>query len=75
MPEATARSIRSTGRTPDSFSSLVVGNGRHWIGGGSWSTLLVPELAPEIRRPNGGNVLLVFALPAGAESRRTEVER
>ncbi len=33
------------------------------IGGGSWSTLLVPELAPEIRRPNNGNALLVFALP------------
>jgi len=33
------------------------------IGGGSWSTLIVPELAPEIRRPNSGNTLLVFALP------------
>src|SRR6267142_4287792 len=33
------------------------------IGGGSWSTLITPELAPEIRRPNSGNVLLVFALP------------
>jgi alcohol dehydrogenase (cytochrome c) len=36
------------------------------IGGGSWSTLLVPELAPEIRRPNSGNSLLVFALPGAA---------
>ena len=36
------------------------------IGGGSWSTLIAPELAPEIRRPNSGNALLVFALPAGA---------
>ena len=35
------------------------------IGGGSWSTLIPPELAPEIRRPNSGNVLLVFALPGG----------
>jgi alcohol dehydrogenase (cytochrome c) len=35
------------------------------IGGGSWSTLIPPELAPEIRRPNSGNVLLVFALPDG----------
>jgi alcohol dehydrogenase (cytochrome c) len=35
------------------------------IGGGSWSTLIPPELAPEIRRPNGGNTLLVFALPGG----------
>jgi alcohol dehydrogenase (cytochrome c) len=33
------------------------------IGGGSWSTLLAPELSPEIRRPNSGNTLLVFALP------------
>jgi alcohol dehydrogenase (cytochrome c) len=33
------------------------------VGGGSWSTLLGPELAPEIRRPNSGNSLLVFALP------------
>ena len=33
------------------------------IGGGSWSTLITPELAPEIRRPNSGNALLVFALP------------
>jgi alcohol dehydrogenase (cytochrome c) len=33
------------------------------IGGGSWSTLIPPELAPEIRRPNSGNTLLVFALP------------
>ncbi len=33
------------------------------IGGGSWSTLITPELAPEIRRPNSGNSLLVFALP------------
>ena len=33
------------------------------VGGGSWSTLLGPELAPEIHRPNSGNALLVFALP------------
>ena len=36
------------------------------IGGGGWSTLLTPELAPEIRRPNSGNSILVFALPGGA---------
>jgi alcohol dehydrogenase (cytochrome c) len=35
------------------------------IGGGSWSALIPPELAPEIRRPNSGNSLLVFALPDG----------
>ena len=38
------------------------------IGGGSWSTLLTPELAPEIRRPNSGNSIMVFALPGGATS-------
>ena len=32
------------------------------VGGGSWSTLIPPELAPEIRRPNSGNSILVFAL-------------
>lgn len=33
------------------------------IGGGSWSTLIAPELAGQIRRPNSGNSLLVFAVP------------
>jgi alcohol dehydrogenase (cytochrome c) len=33
------------------------------VGGGSWSTLIAPELAPEIRRPNSGNSMFVFALP------------
>jgi alcohol dehydrogenase (cytochrome c) len=33
------------------------------VGGGSWTTLIPPELAPEIRRPNSGNALFVFALP------------
>lgn len=37
------------------------------IGGGSWSTLIAPELAPNIRRPNTGNALLVFALPGTTE--------
>jgi len=32
-------------------------------GGGSWSTLIPSELAPEIRQPKSGNALLVFALP------------
>ena len=35
------------------------------IGGGSWSTLIAPELAGQIRRPNSGNSLLVFTLPSG----------
>jgi alcohol dehydrogenase (cytochrome c) len=32
-------------------------------GGGSWSTAIPAELAPEIRQPKSGNALLVFALP------------
>jgi alcohol dehydrogenase (cytochrome c) len=32
-------------------------------GGGSWSTLIPLELAPEIQRPKPGNALFVFALP------------
>jgi alcohol dehydrogenase (cytochrome c) len=39
------------------------------IGGGSWSTLIPPELAPEIRRPNSGNALIVFALPDASLSK------
>jgi alcohol dehydrogenase (cytochrome c) len=35
------------------------------VGGGSWTTLITPELAPEIHRPNSGNALFVFALPDG----------
>jgi alcohol dehydrogenase (cytochrome c) len=54
------------------FPITYLANGRQYvampagIGGGSWSTLIAPELAPEIRRPNSGNALLVFALPAGS---------
>ena len=68
---ATGRIVWQT-RLPTSaqgFPITYLANGRQYvampagIGGGSWSTLLVPELAPEIRRPNSGNVLLVFALP------------
>jgi PQQ-dependent dehydrogenase (methanol/ethanol family) len=39
------------------------------IGGGSWSTLIAPELRPDIRRPLGGNSLLVFALPDAPTAR------
>jgi alcohol dehydrogenase (cytochrome c) len=39
------------------------------IGGGSWSTLIGPELRPDIRRPLGGNALLVFALPSPSTAR------
>jgi len=37
------------------------------VGGGSWTTLITPELAPEIHRPNSGNALFVFALPGGTK--------
>ena len=40
-------------------------------GGGSWTTMIPPELAPEIRRPNAGNTLLVFALPGGTRETQT----
>ena len=40
------------------------------IGGGSWSTLIAPELRPDIRRPLGGNSLLVFALPTAPANAR-----
>jgi len=33
------------------------------VGGGSWSTLIAPDLARQVRRPNSGNAVLVFALP------------
>ena len=54
------------------FPITYLANGKQYvampagIGGGSWSTLIAPELAPEIRRPNSGNVLLVFALPSAS---------
>jgi alcohol dehydrogenase (cytochrome c) len=38
------------------------------IGGGSWSTLIAPELRPDIRRPLGGNSIFVFALPETART-------
>ena len=69
--------LKVTGNVPITY----LANGKQYvampagIGGGSWSTLLAPELAPEIRRPNGGNVLLVFALPSGADSKGQEVQR
>jgi alcohol dehydrogenase (cytochrome c) len=75
---ATGRILWQT-RLPTSaqgFPITYLANGKQYvampagIGGGSWSTLLAPELSPEIRRPNGGNVLLVFALPAAGSTAR-----
>jgi alcohol dehydrogenase (cytochrome c) len=39
------------------------------IGGASWSTLIPQELRPDIRRPQRGNSLHVFALPGEAPKR------
>ena len=71
---ATGRILWQT-RLPNSgqgFPITYLANGKQYvampagIGGGSWSTLLVPELSPEMRRPSSGNVLMVFAVPDGA---------
>lgn len=43
----------------DGRQYVAIGTG---IGGGSWTTIPL-ELAPEKRRPSGGNGLFVFALP------------
>jgi PQQ-dependent dehydrogenase (methanol/ethanol family) len=78
--EATSGKILWQTRLPTSaqgFPVTYLAQGKQYvavpagIGGGSWSTLLVPELAPEIRRPNSGNSLLVFALPGDAAARST----
>jgi len=71
--DATSGKVLWQTRLPTSaqgFPVTYLAKGRQYvampagIGGGSWSTLIPIELAPEIRRPNSGNVLLVFALPA-----------
>jgi alcohol dehydrogenase (cytochrome c) len=33
------------------------------VGGGSWSTTIPAQLTPELKTPNTGNALYVFALP------------
>ena len=54
--------------SPQGFPISYLARGKHpsqypvGVGGGSWSTLIPPELAPEIRRPNAGNAIFVFAL-------------
>ncbi len=51
-------------------------NGRQYVavpagaGGASWSTLIAPELRPDLKRPQGGNAVFVFALPATAAAPR-----
>lgn len=39
------------------------------VGGASWSTLIAADLRPDIRRPQGGNAVFVFALPGDAPAR------
>lgn len=52
------------------FPITYLAKGKQYIampagtGGGSWSTLIPAELAPEIRAPRSGNAMFVFALPA-----------
>jgi alcohol dehydrogenase (cytochrome c) len=52
------------------FPITYLAKGKQYIampagtGGGSWSTLIPAELAPEIRAPRSGNAVFVFALPA-----------
>ena len=48
----------------DGRQYIAIGTG---TGGGSWTTMPA-ELIPDVRRPNGGNGLFVFALPAEQES-------
>jgi alcohol dehydrogenase (cytochrome c) len=59
-------------RTPTSVQGFPITyavNGRQYIavpsgtGGGSWTSLLPVELTPDVKRPGGGNAILVFALP------------
>jgi hypothetical protein len=64
---------RSTADAPDNFCAgfpiTYLAKGKQYVampagtGGGSWSTLISSELAPEIRQPKSGNAILVFALP------------
>lgn len=61
--------------SPQGFPITYLAKGKQYIampagtGGGSWSTLIPSELAPDLRQPRSGNALLVFALPG---SRTTE---
>ncbi len=56
------------------FPITYLANGKQYLampagtGGGSWSTLIPSELAPELHQPKSGNSLLVFALPVSHNS-------
>ncbi len=69
--DATAGKILWQTRLPTSaqgFPITYLAKGKQYVampaglGGGSWSTLIPLELAPEIKRPNYGNGIFVFAL-------------
>ena len=51
------------------FPVTYLANGKQYMavpagtGGGSWAGLIPRELIPEIRRPDHGNSIYVFALP------------
>lgn len=55
--------------SPQGFPVTYEADGRQYVavpvgvGGASWSTSVVADLAPEKRRPNSGNAVIVFALP------------
>ena len=76
--DATTGKILWETRLPTSaqgFPITYIAKGKQYVamptglGGGSWSTLIPFELAPEIRRPNSGNGIFVFALN-NAEQKR-----
>ena len=51
------------------FPISYMANGKQYVampvgtGGASWSNMLPRDLTPNIRRPNNGNSIHVFALP------------
>jgi len=76
--DATAGKILWQTRLPTSaqgFPITYLAKGKQYVampaglGGGSWSTLIPLELAPEIKRPNYGNGIFVFALGSTEQKR------
>ena len=76
--DATAGKILWQTRLPTSaqgFPITYLAKGKQYVamptglGGGSWSTLIPLELAPEIKRPNSGNGIFVFALGNSEQKR------
>ena len=55
---------------PQGFPMTYAVGGRQYVavpaggGGASWSTQIAADLRPDLRRPQGGNSLFVFALPS-----------